>query len=223
MFSRERARRRGPNALGRTRDLVEIIAIVAAGIWALYIFVYENRIKPAHEPANLEFKATLSRLSQRDGLIAVRLDTVTRNLGATRVQFLGFSYYVEGVRVFPSHVPTNPANSRTRSIMYAGYRYSAPRVVWRTAYVTHVGNPAESADLFLDAGNADERDFLFYVKARQFDQLTAWVDAIYTRSAARRIPTAMIISSSGVPSFSSQGNDYERSSTVLTHLDLMTQ
>lgn len=86
--------------------------------------------------------------------------------------------------------------------------------------MTHVGNPAESADPCLDTGNADERDFLFYVKAEQFDQLTAWVDAIYTKSTARWIPTTMTISSSGIPSFSSQGNDYERSSTVLTQLDL---
>ena len=29
------------------RDVVEVIAIVAAGIWAFYVFAYENRIKPS--------------------------------------------------------------------------------------------------------------------------------------------------------------------------------
>jgi hypothetical protein len=223
MFARRGARDQSPNALERTRDIIEIGAIVTAGIWALYVFVYENRIKPAHEPVNLEFKATMSQLSQRDGLIAIRLDTVSRNLGTTRVQFLGFGYYVEGVCVIPSSAPTYPANLPTRSVMFGAYRYSAPIVVWRTAYVTHVGNLKESADLFLDPGNEDERDFLFYVKAGRFDQLVASVDAVYTKSTALSIPTAMSISRTGIPSFSPQGNDYERSSSVLTHLDLMSR
>ncbi len=38
--------------LRAVRDLAEVIAIVAAGMWALYIFVYEQRIKPAlQQPA----------------------------------------------------------------------------------------------------------------------------------------------------------------------------
>lgn len=32
--------------LRELRDLAEVIAIIAAGTWALYIFVYEQRIKP---------------------------------------------------------------------------------------------------------------------------------------------------------------------------------
>jgi hypothetical protein len=184
MFAKHRARGGCPTALERARDIVEIVAIIAAGTWALYTFVYENRIKPAYQPASLEFKATMHRLGQRDGLIAVGLDTITRNLGVTRVQFLGFSYYVEGVRVFASSHPTYPEHLSTRSVMFEGYRYSARRVVvWRTAYVSHVGNPTETADLFLDPGNADERNFLFYIRAGRFDQLVASINAIYTKSS----------------------------------------
>ncbi|MBV9262683.1 MAG: hypothetical protein JO324_00065, partial [Candidatus Eremiobacteraeota bacterium] len=38
-----------PTKAEQIRIVVEIVAIVAAGIWALYTFVYEQRIKPLAE------------------------------------------------------------------------------------------------------------------------------------------------------------------------------
>ena len=44
------------------RDVVEVVAIVAAGIWAFYIFAYENSFKPSHAPPAINVKTTLQKL-----------------------------------------------------------------------------------------------------------------------------------------------------------------
>jgi hypothetical protein len=41
---------RDHHAVAIVRDVVEVVAIIAAGAWAFYIFAYENRIKPAMAP-----------------------------------------------------------------------------------------------------------------------------------------------------------------------------
>ena len=43
-------RRERDEPLATMRSVVEIVAIVAAGFWALYVFAYEQRSKPASEP-----------------------------------------------------------------------------------------------------------------------------------------------------------------------------
>jgi hypothetical protein len=32
------------------RHVVEVLALVAAGAWAFYTFIYQEKIKPANEP-----------------------------------------------------------------------------------------------------------------------------------------------------------------------------
>jgi hypothetical protein len=46
-------------AIRIVRDVVEIAAIVAAGLWAFYVFVYENRIKPSFLPPELAVTASI--------------------------------------------------------------------------------------------------------------------------------------------------------------------
>jgi hypothetical protein len=52
-------RSRDPHAFAVVRDIVEVVAIVAAGIWAFYVFAYENRIKPSLADPNVDVSVHL--------------------------------------------------------------------------------------------------------------------------------------------------------------------
>src|SRR5579872_6317249 len=91
--------------LRNVHDIIEIVAIVAAGIWAFYIFIYENRILPAQAPPAATFAATLEKVSERNGLIGVRLVTKIRNIGTVTDNFLGLAVYVAGQRITPAPKP----------------------------------------------------------------------------------------------------------------------
>ncbi len=111
MFGR-RERTDDPNgsSLTRVRDIVEIVAIVAAGIWAFYIFVYENRIRPSSAQPEVNISASLQRLSEQHGLIGVGLHIDLRNVGTVNAHFLGLAFNVFGKRV-ESASPAMPPNA----------------------------------------------------------------------------------------------------------------
>ena len=78
---------------------VQTLAIVLAGAWAVYTFVYEAKIAPGLAPPSMSVTSALERVGQKDGMVAIR-STVTRtNVGQAEVRVLALTYDVVGVRV----------------------------------------------------------------------------------------------------------------------------
>jgi hypothetical protein len=80
------------------RHLVEVMALVAAGAWAFYTFIYTEKIKPAGEPASLDDTISVQRVGNdrtRDILeVAVRL----HNDGKTEIEIAADGFNVWGDR-----------------------------------------------------------------------------------------------------------------------------
>src|SRR5919107_2022936 len=85
---------------------VQTLAIVLAGMWAVYTFVYEAKIAPGLAPPSVSVTSALERVGQRDGMVAIR-STVTRtNVGQAEVRVLGLTYNVVGVKVRFGEAPS---------------------------------------------------------------------------------------------------------------------
>lgn len=179
------------------RAVVEVIAILAAGIWAFYVFAYENRIKPSMASPDVDVTATIRRLSERNGLIAVDVRLQLQNIGSVRATFLGVALNVYGQRI----VATQPHPvSVTHSIRYqldAFYRTTAPVPVYTYAYVTALGDPSSGQGTELDPGTTIANDRTFYVPKDRFDLLTVGVDALYTKFEGKTIPTRLVVKPGG--------------------------
>ncbi|HEX8805486.1 MAG TPA: hypothetical protein VF741_01005 [Candidatus Aquilonibacter sp.] len=80
------------------RHVVEVLALVAAGVWAFYVVIYQERIKPAGEPAALNDTITIERIGQdrtRDVLdVAMHL----HNYGKTEIEVAADGYNLWGDR-----------------------------------------------------------------------------------------------------------------------------
>jgi len=66
------------------RHLVEICAIAAAGLWAFYVFVYEERIKPLSQPQRLAI-STDAAVKNGDRFQFVTFTLRLRNPGGPRI------------------------------------------------------------------------------------------------------------------------------------------
>ena len=152
MFARKHDSEHSTNRLAAVRDVVEIVAILAAGLWAMYVFIYENRIKPALLEPTVSVTATMEALGHDRGLTAVRLDTHIVNVGTVRARFLAYSVTVLGSQV-NAVVDQKSSRPRISDFDFArDYTLSTPEVVYRHAYLTHTADPLVTADLFLGAG-----------------------------------------------------------------------
>src|SRR3954447_23597800 len=85
-------------SLETLNSAVQTLAIVLAGVWGVYTFIYEAKIAPGLAPPSMSVTSTLERVGQRGNLVAIR-STVTRtNVGQAEVRVLGLTYNVVGVR-----------------------------------------------------------------------------------------------------------------------------
>jgi hypothetical protein len=195
-------RTRGPNrhTLAVVRDVVEIVAIVAAGVWAFYVFVYENRIKPATADPELNVTASMQRLSERKGLIAVALHLQLHNIGTVRAHLLGLAVNVSGKRVVSgvSHGRVELGGTQYR---FQGYYRTQPDVpVYGYAYITRLGNPSTGQDIALDPAASVEESRTFYVPQGRFDLLEVGIDAPYTKFDDATIPSHLAVTPQGAAS-----------------------
>ncbi len=63
------------------RHAVESIAIVVAGLWAAYIFIYQERIKPTLEAPSLQVTVTLAPGKTVSGTRIAELHVLLANTG----------------------------------------------------------------------------------------------------------------------------------------------
>lgn len=97
-MSREIQVRTHPSKLELWRQLIEIVAIAVAALWALYVFVYQERIKPASELPRTQGVVSVHKelLSRNREFVEVLFDV--RNLSGATVSLAGMIVNVYGRR-----------------------------------------------------------------------------------------------------------------------------
>ncbi|MBV8244538.1 MAG: hypothetical protein JOZ38_01315 [Candidatus Eremiobacteraeota bacterium] len=212
---------RRSHAIRILRDVIEIVAIVAAGFWAFYVFIYENRILPSLAPPNVNFAASLEKGGVHDGLIAIRLHTSIKNIGTVHVHFLGLADTVLGQRIGLLRTARRIAVSRDNVTLAANYRPSRALPVYSSGFITQLGDPKTEGDLDLDPGEQVDNDSVFYVPENRFDRLVVVQLARYTRYDDKPIPTSFALDAGGLPEFANEhDNNVSQYATTTASLDL---
>ena len=87
-----------PSRVEHVRHVVEIVAFGIAAIWALYVFVYQERIKPATAPLTLLHEINVEHEAIEGGKELVRVDASFKNIGESVVQIDGMVVNMYGFR-----------------------------------------------------------------------------------------------------------------------------
>lgn len=106
------------------RHVVEVVAIVAAGLWGFYVFIYQERIKPAAEPAALAPSVAIDRLGRDARRDILRITVTLRNTGKTEFDIAADAYNVWGERYGTRQVRGQLDASNKRSVTYLVPRVS---------------------------------------------------------------------------------------------------
>jgi hypothetical protein len=100
------------------RHIVEAIAIVAAGLWAFYVFVYQEDIKPANEPAGLNLSIAVHRLGRDAHHDILVLTTTYRNAGKTEIDIAADGFDLWGIRYASRASYRSSQNARKAEFSY---------------------------------------------------------------------------------------------------------
>jgi hypothetical protein len=182
---------------------VQTLAIVGAGAWAVYTFIYEAKIAPGLAPPSVSVTSALEKVGQRGDLVAIR-STVTRtNVGQTGVRVLGLTYNVVGVKMrFVEAPAANPLPEDlpgSSTIAEAKY-YDEPEsgeVILRHGILFEGATALPSSPSGLNPGEAVSRDLVFYADPTKFDSIRFVVSLSYAKLSERPVPLVFQVGRDG--------------------------
>jgi hypothetical protein len=100
------------------RSVVEAAAIVAAGLWAFYIFIYQEDIKPARDPAALVVTMSIHRMGRDARRDIVGVTANFTNAGKTEIDIAADGFDLWGIR-YGSHPRPRRASTATAADIFA--------------------------------------------------------------------------------------------------------
>src|SRR5579862_3355224 len=132
-----------PSSVEHWRHLIEIVALSVAAIWAFYVFVYQEQIKPAHLEPSLEVKSRVSHMPMRGGDELITVELPERNIGTVPLQLDAAIVNVYGLR-FGARMTKWSERSRESKDFYALSVVSATLLVTRLAVFKPMGGTLTS-------------------------------------------------------------------------------
>jgi hypothetical protein len=132
-----------PSRVEHWRHLIEIAAISVAAIWAFYVFVYQEQIKPAHLAPSLEVESRVSHTPMRGGKELIAVGLAERNIGTVPLQIDAAIVNVYGVR-FAANMTKWSERGQISGDFYALPVVSATLLVTRLTLYKPMGGAGES-------------------------------------------------------------------------------
>lgn len=190
----------GRFSMGTVNAAVQTLAILGAGAWGIYTFVYEAKIVPGLAPPTVSVASALEKAVERGDLVAIR-STVTRtNVDQAGVRMLGLTYNVVGVKMrFGERSSASAFNGRDlarSSEVSAVKHYGEPEsgeVVLRQGVLFEGATALPSGESHLNPGEAVSCDLIFYVDRTRFDSVRFLVSLSYNKLSNPPVPLVFAV------------------------------
>ncbi|MBV8363377.1 MAG: hypothetical protein JO193_02320 [Candidatus Eremiobacteraeota bacterium] len=159
-----------PSPAERLRTVVEIVAILVAGVWALYTFVYEQRIKPLSEAASFAVPTEISQTAVVNGVAFVRIRKILENTGNVPIDLAAESLSVYGETAGKA-LPQSAVGKRDP--YSAEIRADVPRTVRKVLYSfaklrEGAINGKPNVNFVVPPHSSNSEEYLVAVPVRQF-------------------------------------------------------
>jgi|APCry1669191860_1035381.scaffolds.fasta_scaffold00755_3 hypothetical protein len=169
-------------------NLIQAFAILLAGCWAVYTFIYQQQIQPALEPPALTVDCRLEKVGTQGNITAIKATITRKNVGQQGIRILGLAHNLRAVKqnLKSATVPDTPIEPlHTDIASFLSNRYIGPplrdEVVARGASLFHGGTDLEASVSELNAGESLSRDLLFFVDHQEFDSVRIKIQLIYQK------------------------------------------
>ncbi len=186
-MGRELHVRSHPSVVEHWRHLVEIVALLAAAAWGLYVFVYQERIKPANAVPDVQRVATVTHedLPQNKEFVNVNIDM--KNLGQTTAELGGLVVNVYGSRYTQRN--GNTVKTPVQGLATRNLTLSKTKPVLLYSFFDVWRPLGDSRVFLLEPGQVIEEPFDFAVHAGSYDVVALQILFCYARPGSQVWPT----------------------------------
>jgi hypothetical protein len=173
-----------PSRVEHWRHVSEIVALVVAATWAFYVFVYQERIKPANEAPNLEVvNPIVEHQDVHGGKQIVTIMLPLKNAGTPALQLDGFIIDVSGIR-YGDRVVRQPASD------VVAFDATLPKIVRAPLYsfgVMYAPFGSHERHAFLGPGIVRDFGFSFALPQSSYDAVSVEYSICYQRADDERV------------------------------------
>lgn len=157
-----------PTRAEQIRTAVEIVAIVAAGLWALYTFVYEQRIKPLEEAPQFSLPTTVDQGPTTNGVVFLTIHKRLENTGNVPVDIAAESLNVYGERIDLPGGRMHREQTRSSVVVNADVPRKPVALLFSTAKLRSGAVGGNESAFFTPAHAAQEETYLVAIPASTY-------------------------------------------------------
>jgi hypothetical protein len=210
-------RRERNEPLGTLRDAIEIVAIVAAGLWALYVFAYEQRLKPASEPPSLRLTGALYKVGTHNGLVQLAIKATISNNGDTNASLIATGFTVDGLRYAPNRKAAVDRSINGLTTYQRDAHVASQTVIYRTVEMMRLASPKYTSSFTLQPGQVLPYSAIFAIKAGEFDAAALYGSIAYSkRNVVGAFPMTVKFTPTNAVYFTAAGANADYTSDEVT-------
>ena len=184
-------------------NITQTVALILAGGWGVYTFIYQERIAPALALPTLSVNSTLEKAGRHGNMTAIRCSVTRTNVGQSSVRLLGLTYNVSGIKEhFLKGTAVNPGFTsdlgNAATVNRARYQLEPARkeIILQNgtlfAGAHEGGSPSD-----LNPEEAVTRDMMLYADRARFDRVRLHVTLVYSRLGDSPTPLVLETNSEG--------------------------
>jgi hypothetical protein len=180
------------------RHLVEAVAIVCAGSWAFYTFIYQEKIKPASEPAALSVSIAVNALEHDSRRDILGLSMELKNTGKTELDIAADGYNAWGEKYGTRPVATKNERPARREFE-GGLPIVSRRLVLAFAELRDgaVGG-RKGEHIIIESGASITLSNVFAVTHGAFDVIHAQIIAVPIKTPVTgKVPVTIVTTRTG--------------------------
>lgn len=158
------------------KESAQFFAILFAGFWGVYTFIYKDIIVPARRPPAVTLTAKIEELNRADGMILVRAQLVVANRGDAKVWVPTLWWNVYGVSYGREDRTASRFTTDVRPLLQRGdqsvSRFSNVRLVEIVA-----AGRVPNHEYWFQPNDEAIQEQLFFVPESQFDAVQVYFEA----------------------------------------------
>jgi hypothetical protein len=154
-------------SLRTVKDIFEILALIGAGSWSIWLFFYQDRILPKRAPLHISVDSELEVVGRSAELTAVKAVVTLMNDSSGSARFLGTCFTLTAYEVTANAASVAPQERMALVRSRLGEFIDLPRMVLKSkGDIINSGRLVPSENWYLDRGEKQRVEFITFVPRR---------------------------------------------------------
>lgn len=184
------------------RHVAEIAALVIAALWALYVFVYQEQVKPARESPEISSTWSIDHQPLPSGAELVRVDSITKNVGSQTMYVAGVIVTVYGVRFGATPREWGAPLANGFGVLNRTLPEASSTLLYSYVHALPPFHGTAAAEAYDIQPGADvQRNFSFAISPRTYDVARLEWIACLTKYSGRTWPVTVVRKPDGAFAF----------------------